>query len=221
VAELVIYGAGDLARHAFASAEDDLGHKVLAFVVDDGQLDGTTDLEGRPILPWSSAREQGLAKAPLFVAVGYRSMKARAELFQRLQLGGATFLNLISPRAAVSRRARLGVGNFIMEGAVIERDAALGDNNIVWSSTTICHDACVQSHTFIAAGCILGGHVTVGDRAFLGFGSIVRERRSIGNDSLVGAGSVVLRDVPAHTFQRGNPATQAGVIDRSKGVTVE
>jgi sugar O-acyltransferase (sialic acid O-acetyltransferase NeuD family) len=218
---LLIFGAGTLARLAFLEAEDSGAHDVVGFVVDANLMAADRFLD-RPVHAWSAARASLSPQSmKMHCAIGYRTMRRRAAVFDEVKAAGFGCVSLISPRAHVSRHAELGENCFVMAGAVIEPGARLGPNNMVWSNATVCHDCTIGSHNFIAAGATLGGHVTVGDRSFLGFGSVVRERQRVGNDVLIGAQSLVLDDAEDLHVYLGSPARAVKPVEPAVGVSIE
>ena len=219
--ELYIFGASTLARLACLAAQETGAFNVVGFVVDDG-LDADTDVLGLPVHRWSDALCQpGSAGTAMFCAVGYRSMKARAAVFERIRGAGFDLVSILMPGAHLSPHAHIGPGNFLMAGSVVEPGARLGANNVVWSNATVCHDTQIGSHNFLAAGSTVGGHVHLGDRNFLGFGSIVREHCRVGSDILIGAQSLVLSDTSDPGVYVGAPARRLRDIDADLGVTIE
>jgi UDP-perosamine 4-acetyltransferase len=139
-----------------------------------------------------------------FVAIG--SNRVRAEAMLRIQAMGFALVNAISPRAAVSRRARLGDGVAVMPGAVINVDSVVADGAIINTGATVDHDCRIGRCAHIAPGSNVAGRVTVGEGVLLGTGSRVIPDRSIGAWAVVGAGSVVIRDLPDHVTAVGIPA---------------
>jgi UDP-perosamine 4-acetyltransferase len=139
-----------------------------------------------------------------FPAVGDNSIRQAVAL--KLAGHGFTLTNAISPRASVSRHARLGRGVAIMPHAVVNAGAEIGDGVIVNTSATVDHDCVVGAFSHIAPGTNLAGCVRVGEGSFLGVGTRVIPGISIGEWATVGAGSVVVRDVEDGRVVFGVPA---------------
>ena len=134
---VVIFGAGQLARQAQCCAGE-RGIEVAAFAVDDELLSDGRMLRGCPVVGFSelSSRFPPITHA-MFVAVGYRRMRARREVFERVRAAGYRCTNLISPRAVVGDGVKMGENNLLLAGSVVECDAVLGDNNVLWSGATV------------------------------------------------------------------------------------
>jgi UDP-perosamine 4-acetyltransferase len=140
-----------------------------------------------------------------FVAIG--DNRKRRDLTRTLRTIGFQLANAISPRASVSRFARLGGGIAVMPGAVVNAGAALADGAIVNTGATVDHDCIVGPFAHIAPGTNLGGCVQVGEGALLGIGSRAIPGVSIGDWSVVGAGSVIIHNLEPKVVAAGVPAS--------------
>ncbi len=216
---LYIYGAGELASLAFRYASGVSDFK--AFVVDP-EFRSSSSLLEQPVIDWTRfIQEVDPADADLFVAIGYRSFRARRSAFERACEAGFRCTNIVHDRSFVADGVTLGSNTIVMPGAVIEPGTRLGDNNVVWSNATVCHDCRLGSHNFLAANATLGGGVSVGDQNFFGFSSVVIQGRSVGSENIVGAMALLLEDVRDFGRYLGVPARNAGQIDPSRGVEIE
>lgn len=131
------------------------------------------------------------------VTVGQiKSPTVRVRLFDAACAAGFTMTTIISPRAHVSRHARLGAGTIVMHGAVVNADATVGRNCIINSLALVEHGAMVGDHCHIATNAALNSSVRIGDGTFIGSGSTVRQGISIGRDCVIGMGQRVLKDCP-------------------------
>lgn len=218
--DLVIFGTSPLAKLANYYATQELGFKVVAFVVDKDYWTKPNFLN-QPVLTWPEFLTSFLAAdVSLYVAVGYKSMRARAATYDRVKARGYELINIVSSASYVANDVMLGDNNFVMPGVVIEAGVAVGSNNVVWSNTTICHDTCVGNHNFIAANTTVGGGVKIGNGNFFGFSTVIKENLKIGDSSLVGAGSLVIGNIANLTKVIGTPAKSAGRIDSVLGVCI-
>jgi len=217
---VIIFGAGALARQACHYLLHDLGRTVTAMVVDEEFLE-TAAVSEAPVVGWEHAKKAFPARDhEAFVAIGYRRMRAREEVWQRVRAAEYDCVNIICSGSVVARSASLGTNNFIHPGVVIEPNVSLRDNNVLWSNATACHDTVIGSHNFIAAGAVLGGGVRVGCRSFIGFGSVVLQGCIVGDDVLVGAQALARGTADQYGKYVGVPAVRVGEFDSSKGVEV-
>ena len=59
---------------------------------------------------------------------------------------------VVSPRAYLSRHARVGGGTTVMHEAIVNCSAEIGENCIINTKALVEHDAKVGNHTHIATG---------------------------------------------------------------------
>ena len=216
----LIFGATDVAQLAHHTLTQELGEDVAAFVVDEAYRTHDT-LLGLPVLGWDAALNQyPAATHRMFLAVGYRTMRQRGDLFARVKASGYGSMNIISPHSNVANGVKLGTNNFIMAGVVIEPFAVLGDNNIVWSNATICHHAQVGDHNFIAARVVLGGHAKLGSLNFVGVGAMLEQCAQVGRETLVGAHALVRGTTRDLQHYWGTPARAQRPVDPTAGITL-
>jgi len=222
MAPLIIFGAGPFAQLVCRYATNDLGLTVCAFAVDESYLPvGVSSIGGIPLLGWQTVRERhGPADVRLFVAVGYRSIRAREGVYHSIKSNGYELANIMHPAAWIARDVAIGDNVIVMPGVVIEPGVELGANNVIWSNATICHDNTIGNHNFLAANATLGGNVVVGERNFIGFSSVVMQGRRIGDDTLIGAQTLVNCDTQDCSVYIGTPARRLRTLDRAIGVTV-
>ena len=222
MAGLIIFGAGPFAQLVRRYAATDLGMQVHAFSVDEPYLPADISaIDGLPLLGWQAARERyAPSDVAIFVALGYRSMRARESVYRAIKQSGYRLVNLLHPAAWIAHDVAIGDNVIVMPGAVVEPGVTLGSNNVVWSNATLCHDSRIGEHNFIAAGVTLGGNVTIGVRNFIGFSSVVMQGRRIGDDTLIGAQTLINRDTQDLCAYVGAPARHLRTLDPAMGVTV-
>jgi sugar O-acyltransferase (sialic acid O-acetyltransferase NeuD family) len=205
--DLVLFGAGELARLARVYFEADSSYRVVAFTADDVGDEGTREFEGLPCVDFDRLGDRyPPAAADVFVAIGYRRVnQGRAEAYRRALEAGYTLATYISPHAIVSPAATIGRNCFLFEGVIVQPFVTIGDDTIIWSGATVAHDTQVGSHCFLAPMASVSGNVTIGDFAFIGNNATVRDGVSLGPSTVVGAGAIAKWD------------TDAGAILRSSG----
>ncbi|WP_346308592.1 acetyltransferase [Limnohabitans sp.] len=218
---LIIFGTGTLARLAHYYAVREMGLEVKAFAVDATRLNTDTCCDS-PVVSWDQCLDIYPPRdVSMYVAVGYREMRQREALFDRVQSAGYSLKNIISKSAFVAETVWMGQNNFIMPGVVIDPGVSMGANNVIWSNATICHDTIIGKHNFVASNVTIGGEVTVGDRCFLGFSSTVVQQCCLGDDVLLAAQSLLLEDADSLSRHQGVPAVKVGVISQSAGVCIK
>lgn len=141
-----------------------------------------------------------------FVTVGHiQSPDIRIRLFDRLIRLGAHLPVIISPHAAVSKRAEIGPGTIVMHHALINTEAVIGHNCIINSGALIEHESRVGDHSHISTYAVLNGQCVVGSSCFVGSGTILSNNISLADNTLLSAGSVVLKSIEKSGTYIGNP----------------
>ena len=124
------------------------------------------------------------------VAVGYRHLRERRALYERVRSQGYATPALIHPRAYVRDPVSVGEGAFIMAGAVVDVGASVGAFAVVWPGATINHHSRVGGNTFVSPNAAVCGHSSVGEDCFIGAGATIVDHQSVPAGSFVKAGSV-------------------------------
>jgi acetyltransferase EpsM len=211
---LLIFGANSLAKLLIELITEH-GGEVEAVVVDDEFWSGPT-FHGLPLLKYSSVR----GSKKILSAVGYKDMRARRRLFERLQVDGHEPASYISRAAVVARSAKIGMGNVVMPGVIVEPLASIGSGNLIWSKTLICHEVVVGNYNYVSANCTIGGHSRIGDSCFIGNSSTTIDGVTLADETHVLPGSVLYEDTEAHTKYFGSPARAIG-YHKDAGIVIQ
>ena len=142
-----------------------------------------------------------------FITIGsVRDPSPRIAKFEYLKELGAHFPAIISPRAFVSKSAKVGEGTIVMPQAVIHPDANVGRNCIINTAAIIEHDVFIGEHCHVSTGSIVNGKSHIGNRVFLGSNSTIIHEISVIDDVIIGAGCVVTKSIDRAGIYVGNPA---------------
>jgi len=218
--ELAIFGAGTLAKLAGYYASVEMGLKIRAYVVDE-QYKTADEFSGEPLLSWREFKDNfNPTQIVLHSAIGYRDMRRRIAIYERVKREGYELITITSHSAYIAANATLGDNNLIMPGVVVEPGVSLGSNNVIWSNSVVCHDSWIGSHNFIAANSTIGGQVSIGDNNFLGFSSVVLHGKKMGNETVLGAKSLLLADTEDLGVYYGSPAVRKKTVDSSRGIRI-
>ena len=188
--QIIMIGAGGHCRSCIDIIEQE-GRFTVAGVVDQPNSE-TGSVLGYPVLG-TDADLPRLRKQYAFalVAVGQiKSASVRIQLFERLKSLGFELPVILSPRAYISKHAKVGAGTIVMHDALINAGASVGENWIINSKALIEHDATVGSHCHISTGAIINGGVRVGSGTFFGSNAVSVHGVSIPEGSFVPAGSL-------------------------------
>jgi sugar O-acyltransferase (sialic acid O-acetyltransferase NeuD family) len=145
----------------------------------------------------------------MLVAVGYKNMKARAEMFDKAKAKGYSMINhvdLIYVRSF--RDLKMGDNNIIFGGAYLSPRIKLGDNNIIRPNSYVGHDVEIGSHNFIGPGVTILGKCKIENFCFIGAGSTILNNTVIAEGSIVGAGAVIIENTQKSRKYVGNPGKE-------------
>lgn len=195
---IIIGGRGTPACIAeqMVEAHDDYGMdiEVLGLALDDHSMGDS--VYGQPIL--CGIRElhekYGKFKDVYYVYSLYRGdvMEERTELLYSLNIPIEKFCNFAFPTVRVSKSARMGFGNIVLEGSSIGTCARLGNFNTLFGAR-VGHDSEVGNNNFFSGGSKVGGCCRIGDMNFFGMDSLLSSSISVGNRNYVGAACCVSR----------------------------
>lgn len=202
---MLIIGAKGFAKQLFEEIPPE-DHPRLTFY-DEIHTDSHRLWNEFPILHTPAEAETYFEKVDDRFALGVGDPLLRQQLAERFRTLKGRLVNIVSPKASVSRYATLGdAGICILKGVIIEGDVSIGDGCLINLQATITHDCSIGRFTEISPGVRLSGGCTVGEFCRIGTGAVVLPKIKIGNSVVIGAGAVVTRDVPDNTRVVGVPA---------------
>jgi sugar O-acyltransferase (sialic acid O-acetyltransferase NeuD family) len=195
VADLVIFGAGDIARLAHFYFTRDSEHTVVAFTVDASYRHAASFLD----LPLVDFETVAMVYPPnrfkMFIALSYAKMNVvRAEKYFTAKKHGYDLVSYLSSRCTFLTDDPAGDNCFILEDNTIQPFVRIGNNVTMWSGNHIGHDSVIGDHSFISSHVVVSGHVRVGEYSFLGVNATIRNGVSIAPETLVGAGALIMTD---------------------------
>jgi sugar O-acyltransferase (sialic acid O-acetyltransferase NeuD family) len=195
VANIVIFGAGDIARLAHFYFSTDSAHTVVAFTVDAAYLTSDTFLD-LPVVAFDEvAAEYPPADYKMFVALSYARMnQVRAAKYGEAKALGYELVSYVSSRCSFLSHHRHGDNCFILEDNTVQPFVRIGSNVTLWSGNHIGHDSSIGDHCFISSHVVVSGRVEIGSHCFVGVNATVRNNIRIAEHTLVGAGAIVMKD---------------------------
>lgn len=205
MADIVVFGLGDIARLAHFYFSSDSPHRVVAFTVD-GAYKTADTFEGVPVVPFDEvAASYPPATHGMFIALSYTGMnQVRADKYAAAKALGYTLVNYVSSRATCLTQHPVGDNCFILEDNTVQPFVRIGSNVTLWSGNHIGHDSTIGDHCFISSHVVVSGHVTIGTHCFVGVNATIRNGVTLGERTLVGAGALVMKSTPAKSVWVAN-----------------
>ena len=195
MSDVVIFGAGDIARLARFYFSTDSEHRVVAFTVDHGYRKADT-FEGLPLVDFERA-EEGYPpdRYAMFIAISYTGMnRVRAEKYEDARARGYRLVSYVSSRCTNLAAAPVGDNCFILEDNTIQPFVRIGSDVTLWSGNHIGHDSVIEDHVFISSHVVVSGNVRIGAYSFVGVNATLRNGIHVAPSTLVGAGAVLMGD---------------------------
>jgi sugar O-acyltransferase (sialic acid O-acetyltransferase NeuD family) len=186
---LILIGAGGHCKSCIDVVEQD-NKFIIAGIVDINT--SISDLLGYPLL----GHDDDLAKLKLhydyaLITIGQiKTPSIRIRLLDYAKSLGFKLPAIISPRAYVSKHAKIGNGTIVMHDALINAGALVGDNCIINTKSLIEHDAVIENNCHISTGAIINGGVIVKQGSFVGSNAVTKESVKTNEKDFIKAGSL-------------------------------
>lgn len=208
--KIVLIGAGGHCKSVIETIEDGGFYSIAGIVGEPGQLNET--VLGYRVIALDENLPQLIKEyRNFFVTIGQiRHSTPRVKIFNKLVELGCHLPVVTSPKAHVSKHAKIGQGTLIMPFAFINAGVTIGDNCIINTAAIIEHETSIGAHNHVSTGCVVNGNCTVGNNNFLGTNSTLLNNITVGSYNLIGASSVVVKNVGDHLKLFGNPAIIIG-----------
>lgn len=193
--DVVIFGAGDIARLAHFYFTNDSDRRVAAFAVD-GEYRSADSFLGLPLVASAELRRlYPPDRFDVFVAMSYAKMNTlRRAKFEEMTTLGYSCPTYISTRCTYLAKDPPGANCFILEDNTVQPFVRIGENVTLWSGNHIGHDSVIGSHCFISSHVVVSGHVSIGEACFIGVNATLRNSIRIGDRTLIGAGATIMKD---------------------------
>jgi sugar O-acyltransferase (sialic acid O-acetyltransferase NeuD family) len=204
VANLVVFGAGDIARLAHFYFSTDSEHDVVGFAVDSAYRT-SDEFQGLPLVAVEELRERfSPTNVKMFVALSYAKMnRLRAEKYAEMKALGYELVSYVSSRCSYLSQFPPGDNCFILEDNTVQPFVTIGNDVTLWSGNHIGHDSTIGDHCFISSHVVVSGHVSVGPSCFIGVNATLRNSISIGERTLIGAGAAIMKNTPPGSVYPG------------------
>ena len=195
MAQIVIFGNGEIGELAEYYFRTDSEHEIVAFTADDKYIKSDTFCE-LPLIKFQDIKEKYPPDSyKMFIALSYSSMnKDRAEKYYKAKERGYDLVSYVSSNCTFLTENRVGGNCFILEDNTIQPCVRIGNNVTLWSGNHIGHGSRIENHCFISSHVVVSGHVHIHSFCFIGVNATLHDNIIIAPETLIGAGAVIAKD---------------------------
>lgn len=197
--KLIIIGAGSLGVMTLDAALEMNCYEEILFIDDNKETNEL--IHGYRVIGGMEQLNEVNKETDYIIAIA--NNKIRKKIAEQYDLN---YVNIIHPKAVLSRFIQLGIGNIILSHTTIDPNAQLSNHVIVNKNNSIGHDTILHNYSQVSPGSSFGGYVELGKGAFVGLGSAIIPNVKIEKWSVIGAGAVVTKDIPDNVTAVGVPA---------------
>lgn len=119
------------------------------------------------------------------IVISPDSSRVKRRLSQIYRDAGFRFISLVSPKATISRTARIGEGVVIQSGVNVSSSAVIGDFCKLNFNCNVMHDVVIGSYSIIAPNAVILGRAKIGSDTYIGSNSTVLTDTYIPNATYV------------------------------------
>jgi sugar O-acyltransferase (sialic acid O-acetyltransferase NeuD family) len=209
MANIILFGAGEIAQIAKQYLEDDSEHNVVAFTLDEAYIDADT-FEGLPMVPFEKIEQTyPPSDYKMFIVLSYTSMNTlREKKYFEAKAKGYELISYISSRCSYLSKYECGDNCFIFEENTIQPFVKIGNNVTLWSGNHIGHHSEIKSHNFVSSQVVISGSCVLEPNCFLGVNATIGHKVTLAKGTLLGAGAIISKNteeygiyVPARTVK--------------------
>ncbi len=211
MAEIVIYGIGDMAEIAHYYLQNDSEHHVVAFCVQEDYLLKEKYFKNLPIVRFDQIEARyPIDKFKFFAPMSSEKMNTiREGIYDLIKGKGYEMINYISSKAVVYNTV-FGDNCFVQAGNILHPFTIIGNNVMLWSSNLVAHHSEIKDHVTFASHVALAAHCIVGENSYLGTNSTIRDGIFLAKGTLVGLATAITKNTEEWSVYMGNPARKIG-----------
>jgi sugar O-acyltransferase (sialic acid O-acetyltransferase NeuD family) len=202
---IAIIGSGHLGQQIAYHIHHDSSDKVVAFFDEFQPLN--TIIDQIPVIGGNQdviTKYQQNEFDVILIAIGYKHLDAKKELFQSLE-GKIPFHTFIHSSCYRDQSASIGQGSVIYPGCVIDQNVTIEDNVLMNISCTVAHDTVIGKHSFLSPSVAIAGFVNVKEQCIIGINSTIIDNITMTAKTQIGGGGVVIKDIDEPGLYVGNP----------------
>ena len=195
--KIILIGAGGHAKSCLDVILLTKKFKILGFIDQDKKIN---ILNYKVLGDESYLKKLKNKSCYLHISLGFIKFPLkRIKIFNEFKKLNFKFPQIISPRAHVSKNAKILDGTIVHHNVVINFEAEIGSNNIINTSAIIEHGVKIGNNCHISTRTVINGDVVVQDNTFIGSGAVIRQGVNIGRNCFIGMGQIVTKNIPNNT----------------------
>ncbi|QHC05393.1 hypothetical protein GRQ40_16645 [Anoxybacillus sp. PDR2] len=182
--KVIVYGSKEFAK-LIKQLVINCGHEFVGFIDDlephkDEVLGSFEDVR----------KKYSTSEYCIVYGIGYNSLSARWNIYNKVLSYGYETINLIHPTAIIDKTSIMGKGLIVMAGVIVDTNVKLGDLVVLWPGTVVSHDSEIESNCFLSPNSTICGFTKIGSSSFIGAGATVVNNTHVPPNSFIKAGSV-------------------------------
>ena len=203
MADIVVFGAGQLAEVAKVYIDAHSPDRIVGFTVD-AEFAKSDSFLGLPLVAWDRLEEKfPPGSVNLLGPLSYQRLNEfRRDRHREGKRRGYGFASFIHPSSHVYTQD-IGENCFILEANVIQPFVRIGAGVIMWSGNHVGHHSEIGDYCFLSAHVGIGSGVRLGERCFLGGKVGVDSGAEIGSGCFLAAGAMVRNKIPPESVVLG------------------
>jgi acetyltransferase-like isoleucine patch superfamily enzyme len=202
MAEVVIFGVGQIAEVAKAYLDKFGGDRVVGFTVDQTFLT-TTEFKGLPVVAWETLEKRfppGSVK--LLGPLSYQKLnELRRDRHLEGKERGYEFASFIHP-STHNMAESVGENCFILENCTLQPYVRIGRGVIIWSATHIGHHSAIEDFCFLSSLVGIASGVRIGSCSLIGGQVGVDNGVTVGPSAYIESRAMIRRNVPPRSVVR-------------------
>ena len=208
MADIVIFGGGQIAEVAKVYIERHSSDRVVGFTVDRDYV-RSPRFHDLPVVAWEELEAVFSPKSvKLLGPLSFRRMNEfRRDRYLEGLRRGYSFTSFIHPASYIYTED-VGENCFILENNVIQPFVKIGNAVMIWSGNHIGHHCVIGDYCFLASQVGIAGASSIGERCYLAGKCGIEMGITIGAGSYLGSASLVRKNLPESSVV---PATNARV----------
>jgi sugar O-acyltransferase (sialic acid O-acetyltransferase NeuD family) len=220
MADVVIFGTGQIAEVAKAYLDRFGEDRVVGFTVDERFLK-QTELNGVPVVAWERLEERFPPDTVKILGpLSYQKLnELRRDRHREGEARGYSFASFIHP-SAHNMAEKVGSNCFILENCTLQPFVRIGDGVIIWSGSHVGHHTTIEDFCFVSSQVGLASGVHIGSCCLIGGQVGIDNGITIGAGSYIESRSMIRRDVPPNSVVRhASDLPKTYSSDRIKSMT--